>query len=331
MSFWKTLGKIAAIAAPIAAAPFTGGASLALIGAGAGAAGGALSGGGVKGALLGAGLGAIPGIGGAGSAAKGAASVTGSSAGNILKTIGKAVAANPEVIGGIASTAAGAAKGQAQQRIVEGGQTLDYAQLAQQAARDKYGSDLAGANAKFGADLAGSNAQFGAGMQGAQFSREGQDRQRKSAILSQLLNNTQDFKATPGNPAIAKAMGTSTGGARPSNLTTNRDALMAQLAQPEIAAPEYSGPAPFAAPTPYDAPGLPTAPKAGVLENVLGGVGLGGSFLDALGKIKGQGQRVPGDDIAGQNGGVPSMPWTLVPEGQNAGYVNPDLFKGVRF
>lgn len=56
--FWKKLGKIASFAAPIVAAPFTGGTSLALIGAGAGAANAALSGGGVKGALLGAGMGA---------------------------------------------------------------------------------------------------------------------------------------------------------------------------------------------------------------------------------------------------------------------------------
>jgi len=57
--FWKKLGKIASVAAPIVAAPFTGGASLALIGAGAGAANAALSGGGVKGALMGAGMGAL--------------------------------------------------------------------------------------------------------------------------------------------------------------------------------------------------------------------------------------------------------------------------------
>lgn len=78
MSFWKKLAKIASIAAPIVAAPFTGGTSLALIGAGAGAAGGALSGGGVKGALLGAGLGAIPGLGKAAAGAGAATSAAGS-------------------------------------------------------------------------------------------------------------------------------------------------------------------------------------------------------------------------------------------------------------
>jgi hypothetical protein len=62
---WKKIAKVAAIAAPIVAAPFTGGASLALIGAASGAASGALNGGGVKGALLGGALGgATAGLGG---------------------------------------------------------------------------------------------------------------------------------------------------------------------------------------------------------------------------------------------------------------------------
>lgn len=64
-SIWKKIAKIGLALAPVVAAPFTGGASLLAIGAGAGAASGALSGG-VKGALLGGAMGAIPG----GSAAK---------------------------------------------------------------------------------------------------------------------------------------------------------------------------------------------------------------------------------------------------------------------
>jgi len=56
-SWWKKVLNVAATAAPIVAAPFTGGTSLALIGAGAGAVKGALSGG-AKGALTGAAIGA---------------------------------------------------------------------------------------------------------------------------------------------------------------------------------------------------------------------------------------------------------------------------------
>jgi hypothetical protein len=81
--FWKKLGKVAAFAAPIVAAPFTGGASLALIGAGAGAAGGLLNGGGLKGALLGGALGAIP-LGGA----------AGAGGGNVMRSTALNAAAN---------------------------------------------------------------------------------------------------------------------------------------------------------------------------------------------------------------------------------------------
>lgn len=60
----KTLAKIGLTAAPILAAPFTGGATLAALGAGAGAASGALDGG-WRGALLSGAMGAIPGAYGA--------------------------------------------------------------------------------------------------------------------------------------------------------------------------------------------------------------------------------------------------------------------------
>ena len=71
-SWWKKVLNVAATAAPIVAAPFTGGTSLALIGAGSGALKGALSGG-AKGALTGAAMGAATsavGGGAAGAAAK---------------------------------------------------------------------------------------------------------------------------------------------------------------------------------------------------------------------------------------------------------------------
>lgn len=69
MGFWSKLGKIGTFAAPLVAAPFTGGTSLALLGAGSGAAGAALDKKGWKGILGGAGMGAIPGLGKAGQVA----------------------------------------------------------------------------------------------------------------------------------------------------------------------------------------------------------------------------------------------------------------------
>lgn len=183
------------------------------------------------------------------------------------KVLGKIGSAG-DALGAIGATTSGAAKGSAQQRLAEGSQAVDYARLAQDAARDRFASNLAG-----------SNAQFGAGLQGANFQQDERGAQQKRAIMSQLLGNTQDFKATPGNPAIAAAMGTSTGGARPSNLTTNSGALQALLAQPAISAPTYS------APTPYQAPAVPGMPTQGIGEKILGGVGLGSSILAALGQV----------------------------------------------
>lgn len=63
-SWLKKAANIALTAAPIVAAPFTGGSTLALLGAGAGATKGLINGGGLKGALLGGGLGAASGLGG---------------------------------------------------------------------------------------------------------------------------------------------------------------------------------------------------------------------------------------------------------------------------
>ena len=107
--WWKKILKVAAVAAPIVAAPFTAGASLAIplaIGAGAGALSGALDGG-KKGALMGAGLGALTsGIGG-GAAGAGAKKVLGESAGSAIK---RAVL-NPRAIASMAGAGIGGTVG----------------------------------------------------------------------------------------------------------------------------------------------------------------------------------------------------------------------------
>jgi hypothetical protein len=168
--------------------------------------------------------------------------------GGILGAIGKGAGA----LSSLGSVLGGAARGSADQRMREGDSQVRQQQLLQQGSRD----------------------QFTAGLQGAQFQREGQDRERKQQILMQLLNNTQDSNITPGNPAIAGRMPTMTGGARPSNLTTNRESLLALLGQPQVQAPTYQPP-----------PSL-RLPTAGLGENLLGGIGLGSSILGALGSLR---------------------------------------------
>lgn len=90
--FMTTLGKILTTAAPIVAAPFTGGASLALIGAGSGIANSALNGGGLGADLLGGALGAIPGVGFAKNVPKATSLLSG------LTNAGKSVGTNPALL-----------------------------------------------------------------------------------------------------------------------------------------------------------------------------------------------------------------------------------------
>lgn len=167
--------------------------------------------------------------------------------------VGAGIGGAGKLLGGLGSTAGAAAKGSADQRLAENQQALQGGQLAMQ----------------------GANNAFTAGLQGAEFQTGQQDRAKSNALLSALLGNLQDAQVTPGNPAIAKAMGTSTGGLRPSALLGggNREALLAMLSGP--------GQAPIAAPT-YTAPPMPTMNKAGAGENILGGVGVGSSLLGSI-------------------------------------------------
>ncbi len=106
MGFWRKLGKVASFAAPIIAAPFTGGATLALIGAGAGASSAALSGKGLKGSLLDAGLGAIPGLGKAGALGGSVKNAMNNGTGVLGKVLGKGGGApNASVADGVKEVA----------------------------------------------------------------------------------------------------------------------------------------------------------------------------------------------------------------------------------
>ncbi len=108
----------------------------------------------------------------------------------------------------------------------------------------------------------------------------------KRATMASLLGGLQDASISRPEGSTIPTFGI-TGGLRPSALT-NKDALIQQLSQ-QI--------------KPLD---LPTA---GVGEKILGGVGLGGSLLGALGNIA----KKPAASYQQPQApaGVPSMPWTL--------------------
>lgn len=111
-SWWKKVLNVAATAAPIVAAPFTGGTSLALIGAGSGALKGALSGG-AKGALTGAAMGAATSAIGGGAA--GAAAQRG--AGEAASAAIKRAILNPRALTQLGGAAIGGPVEQAAQVI----------------------------------------------------------------------------------------------------------------------------------------------------------------------------------------------------------------------
>jgi hypothetical protein len=155
-----------------------------------------------------------------------------------------------DAAGRVGDRLTGAAQGSADQRMSESDMLLRLGLLRQQQSNDQFSNQL----------------------RGAEFNRGEQDRQRKSAILQSLLNNTQDQSITPGNPLIAQRMPQVSGGARPSNVTSNRDALMALLGQPGPEAPTYTPP-----------PSM-ELPEGGWVEDTLGGAGLTLNILGALGR-----------------------------------------------
>lgn len=177
----------------------------------------------------------------------------------------------------VGAVAGNAAKGATDQRISEGNQAVQYGNMNLNAANDKATQDRANAQGGY------TNA-----LSSAEFNRTGQDRALKNAVSTQVLGNMKD--ATISGLPSRIHMPTISGGMRPSVLTNNNSALMAQLAQPQIDAPTYNAPAGYQAPT------LPTMPTAGAGEKILGGVGLGSSILGAIGA------GLP------QNGGMEQMP-----------------------
>jgi hypothetical protein len=92
-------------------------------------------------------------------------------------------------------------------------------------------------------------------------------------MLVSLLGGMQDYQVTPGNPRVAAAMGTNSGGMRPSALSGRPDlmTLLGKLGTP-IAPPTYQGPPPL------------NLPQASGFERGMDYAGLAASILGALRK-----------------------------------------------
>ncbi len=234
-SVWKTIGRVAAIAAPIAATIATGGAAspwlVAAIGAGAGAANSALNGGNWKQDLIGAGLGGLGGYAGAGGFGGGAAGAAGGAA-NAAQTTGVDIAKQAAIKAGI-----GAAQG-----AVSGG-GVGGALLGAGAGAAGAGVTGLTATAPLAARIAaqaGTSAAFGAAKNGAQGAIQGAASGAASGAgggmgtpttgidWTQFLVNT----ALPiaGNIAGSLAAGREAGRTQTNNNTITRDTQQANNA-----------------------------------------------------------------------------------------------------
>ena len=292
MGFWSKFGKIASIAAPIIAAPFTGGLSLAAIGAISGAAGAKLRGAGLKGTLLGAGMGAIPGLSGggrmagatipglrqglsqAGRSALGLPSGAnanfmgpiqasgGGGASNLLKRSMSLLGDGR--LGDIGTTASGAAQGSAEQRRQEA-----------DALTRRYAQSLQGARDQSSADL--DAALFTRGEDSRAFERALIANQMERGPLTMGAQTPGAF--TPTAPSSQNAPGAANA------------ALLAQLAPLQrIDAPTYTPPM---APG-VNAQGIPLDLVQGRGEKFLGGLGLTSKLLSSA--LGGSGTGAPTPD-----------------------------------
>lgn len=189
-----------------------------------------------------------------------------------------------------------------------GTSTSGAAAGAAQGRRDDSASQVLAQNS----NLTGARDAYSAGLSGAQFNASEQDRAAKRAILASLLGGINDASISrPANSTIPTFQ--VNGGLRPSAMT-NKDALIAMLNQPTMTAPTYQGPKPL------------DLPKAGVLENVLGGVGMGsnilGGILGGIQKAKATPQMI-GNDLPSQGGIAGNLP--------RPGVINPALLGNVTF
>ncbi len=186
-----------------------------------------------------------------------------------------------DIWGAIGEPAQGAAQGLADDRNAQNNWRTQRDNTLALLARDEANFGLLGAQSLYDRNRLQSRDIYDTGLQSAEFDRTGQSREMRQALLSGLIGGAQDAKITPGNPRIAERMPTITGGARPSMLAGSKDSIMGLLGKPQIQAPTYNAPAPYAAPAPYKPPTLSSFEDPGAAENWLGGLGLVGKAWDA--------------------------------------------------
>lgn len=167
------------------------------------------------------------------------------------------------LLSGLGQVAGGAAKGSSDQRMSENQQMLGHDALQNQ----QYGTQQ--------------NAQMQAGgldLQRQGFSEDARGNRAKQALIASILQNFQ-----PGHVGVSGVKDANlTGGVLASLGNAGSQASLAQLYKDALSA--QMTPDHFSGGEILHPPTLSQPKGSGVLEKVLGGVGLGGSLLGALSK-----------------------------------------------
>ncbi len=181
--------------------------------------------------------------------------------------VGPALKMGIDMVGDISKTASGAAKGAAAGRQVDTQNVITRDQLRNQ----QYGTHQ--------------SAEMNAGqldMQRKNFTEDARGGRAKQALLASILGgglqptsiNVPGIKSAQISGGLADSL--KNPGAQGSMAELMKQALAAQMDGARPGGEKFAGGAVLAPPS------LSALPQAGKLENIMGGVGLGGSFLSSI-------------------------------------------------
>lgn len=207
----------------------------------------------------------------------------------------------PLIAGGLGRVLGNAAQGSANQRMAENNQALLQAQMRNNDTLARAG--LTSANANTRAGMQNSDNQFRAGLdlERKQFTQQEPNAQARQALTGSLMSRIQPLRAPAGHtqlPSIIDAIGP---GAREAGSLLEQRGLSGL----------QNGPSKFADIPPVSLPDVLNLPpavvaqmqKSGLLEKIMGGLGVGLSALGSLGPLSGEaprsGHNLPVDEFGG--------------------------------
>jgi len=221
-------------------------------------------------------------------------------------TGGASLAAIP-AIGAIGQVAGGAAGGMASGRQGENANinsanrnTIDLYGTQQNAKTQQYQTLQNALMQLLQAEESSKQNRAGIDLQRRNFALNAPSARGKQALLGSLIQNIQDVNISGGSPQMRARMPQISGGLRPSAIGPMAQQMGALMQQNAVSGQQKGDVFDPMAPTDFksglvdpqtytiDAPELQALQESGLLEKILGGIGLGGSLFGALGQGGGQ-------------------------------------------